>query len=721
MAILSKIRERSLALIAVIGLALFAFVLDPSTISDFFNSSKINKVGVVEGEPISRQEFAEAVDNYKRSGGNRATEMQAAKFVWDNILREKIYENQLEEAGITIGETDVWNQIISNQFIQTNQQFLNEAGLFDEDKFKLFLSQIQQSEDQRTWEAWKGFMDGIASTFKTDTYNNLVNAGLGASLKEGEFQYLEENTKFSADFVFIPYTSIADSLITVKKSDIESYIKKSPKSFETEASRDIRYVEFKLEPTEKDKQDIKAEVAKLIEDRKEYSKVSKSEVTVLGFKNATEYEEFFQENGSDLPFSENYLATSDLIPAIKDQMATKQVNDVVGPYENLRRVNVSKIIDIVQKPDSVKTSHIIVPFVGSLAANPSVTKTEAQAKKTIDSIYRLVRNNKEKFAEIANEINTDGTKGKDGDIGWVRYNVAYSANFDKDFADYMYNNGKGKVGVVKTKFGFHIIRIDDVTKKTKLYKLVTFSRDILPSQETENAVFQKVENFALEIGSKYNTFEEAVKGNNLNSKPAIGLKMFDDRVPGLSGNQRDIISWAFKGDTKLNQYKRFDLDNGGYVVAIVTGKANKGLKSALAASATVRPKIVNEQKAELIKKKMNGSTLADIAKANNVNVRKMANVALRSPSITGVGSEPKIIGSMFLAVENQLYNQIVGDKGVFAYVITKKESPTELPNYESVRQRLAAQRRSKTINIFKALKNTLDIKDNRDYYYGIEQ
>ena len=58
MAILSKIRDRSIALIAVIGLALFAFVLDPSTLSDFFDSSKINEVGEVDGETISRQEYA---------------------------------------------------------------------------------------------------------------------------------------------------------------------------------------------------------------------------------------------------------------------------------------------------------------------------------------------------------------------------------------------------------------------------------------------------------------------------------------------------------------------------------------------------------------------------------------------------------------------------------------------------------------------------------------
>ena len=90
MAVLSKIRERSMFLIIIIGLALFAFVLDPSTLGDFFNSTKINEIGEINGESISRQEFAAELEAYKQQAGNRVSEMQASKTVWDNIVRKKI-------------------------------------------------------------------------------------------------------------------------------------------------------------------------------------------------------------------------------------------------------------------------------------------------------------------------------------------------------------------------------------------------------------------------------------------------------------------------------------------------------------------------------------------------------------------------------------------------------------------------------------------------------
>ena len=89
MAVLSKIRERSMFLIIIIGLALFAFVLDPSTLGDLFNSSKVNEIGEVDGDVISRQEFTTALEAYKAQTGSNVSDMQATKTVWDNIVRQK--------------------------------------------------------------------------------------------------------------------------------------------------------------------------------------------------------------------------------------------------------------------------------------------------------------------------------------------------------------------------------------------------------------------------------------------------------------------------------------------------------------------------------------------------------------------------------------------------------------------------------------------------------
>ena len=554
MAILSKIREKSVFLIVVVGLALFAFVLDPSTLQDFFSSSKINEVGEVNGESISRQEYANALDNYKTSTQNRASDMQAARTVWNNLLREKIYGKQLEEAGITIGENDVWQQMVSQQFVQSNPQFQNELGIFDEDKFKLFLRDLQDQEDNAQWLAWDDYKNRLGINLQRDTYNNLVNAGLGASLKEGKYQYEEENTQISADFVFIPFNSIPDSLVRVMKSEVETYVKNNEKSFQVEASRDISYVQFDIKPSQEDKDAIKNTVAGFLEDSKDERGIES-----VGFKNATDYPLFFDENESDIQFAESWFMKANLPTVITDDVLDSKVGDTFGPFEEGNFFKITKVVEILKRPDSVQSSHILIPYLGSRSANQSTTKTEAEAQKSADSIFKLVRRNKKKFAEIADEINPDGSKGKGGDIGWFTHTQAFSRNFDPNYAEYIFDNKTGSVGVVKSDFGFHVIRIDEQKNKQDVFKLVTFGRQILPSTETENEIFQKAEKFALAVSEKDGNFNDAARDNNYIVKPAIGLKVLEERVPGIPGNNRGVIRWAFDKESSVGDFKRFDI------------------------------------------------------------------------------------------------------------------------------------------------------------------
>ena len=331
MAVLSKIRERSMFLIIIIGLALFAFVLDPSTLGDFFNSNKVNEIGEINGESISRQEFTQELESYKQKAGNGVTEMQASKTVWDNIVRKKIYKNQLSEAGITIGEADVWNEIVNASFVQSNPEYQNEAGLFDENKFKQFLASEKENKTQ-LWSQWSDYMSQIRDNSETTTYNNLVTAGLGASLKEGETEYMIENTKLNAQFVHVPFTSIADSLVKIKLSEVEAYIKNHKNDFKVEASRDISYVQFNIVATDADQEVIKKNIGTLIED----------------FKESDDESVFLSENDSDTNLNANIQFKNLLNQEVADIIYAGNKGDVVGPYKDKEFFKISKITEVSQ-------------------------------------------------------------------------------------------------------------------------------------------------------------------------------------------------------------------------------------------------------------------------------------------------------------------------------------------------------------------------------------
>lgn len=705
MAILSKIRERSMFLILVIGLALFAFVLDPSTISDFFSASKVNEVGEVNGESISRQEFAEALEAYKSQTGNNVSEMQAAKTVWNNLIRQKIYKSQLEEAGVTVGEADIMNALYQSPSVQSDPRF-QTSGIFDKNKLKEHLATIRE-ENTDEWKAWQGYMGSLQNSIEKATYDNLVAAGLGASLKEGESKYMLENTKVSGKYVYVPFSTIADSLVTLKKSDVEAYVNKHQDAFQVESSRGIKFVKFPITATEEDENEIKESVASLIED----SEVNNT--PVKGLKNTTDYQNFLEENNSDMVYDDSYKFKVQVPQVIAEKIFSGNKGDVFGPYKDAGFFKLSKITEVTKLPDSAQASHILIPFAGAAGADPTLTVVEADAKKTADSLLAVVKADKSKFADLAKELSSDkGSAENGGFYDWFSYNRMVPS-----FRDFVFEGSKGDVGVVKSQFGYHVIKIDGQKNFQPVVKLATFARKIEASEATENTIFQKAETLALDL-SNGKDFDAVVKEKNLNALPAVGLKSLDENVPGI-GNERQIVSWAFEPETEKGSFKRFDID-GGYVVAVLTEKVAKGLMPVDKAISRVRPILTNERKAAMIQDKISGATLDEIAASVNQTVKVATDVNLQSPTLSGVGFEPKVVGAMINAKENKVVKNVVGDKGVFAFVVEGRELPTALPNYDSYRKRLANERKSKTFQMYEAVKKATDVEDNLGSFYGVE-
>jgi peptidylprolyl isomerase/peptidyl-prolyl cis-trans isomerase D len=720
MAILSKIRDRSMFLILIVGLALFAFVLNPSSIQRFFSASKSNEIGEVNGEVIGREDFASQVENYRSRYGSRVSQMQAVNAVWNSTVSEKIFKTQLKEAGIVVGEKDIWDAMVAMPEIQNSPLFKNKAGLFDEEKLKEYVATLEddaKAGDTKGWTNWLNTEKQIKQNLERQAYTTLVSAGLGTSLKEAERDYIFNNQSISANYVYMPYSLIPDSLVTVTKADILNYVKDNPKTYKPEATRSIRYIKFDIVPSKADEEAVKANVASYINDKEEYSNAAKSIIKIPGLKNATNYEDFLVENKSDVLLDNSYKYENQVPQAVSEEIFNGKVGDVFGPYKENETYKISKLVEVLQLPDSVKSSHIIVPFKG--AVRSTSTKTPEEAKKTADSIYNLVKNSDAKFKEIADKINSDGTKGKGGSIGWVTKDQAFSPSFDKDFANFIFKNKTGSIKVVRTAFGYHVIKINEQTKYKKAVKLVTFARSIEPSEDTENFIFQQAETVASKL-SEGKKLDEIAKADGYKVQSAVNLKALSETVPGM-GAQRQIVTWSFKPERELNNSKRFDINIGekrGYAVVVLTGMTSAdeiSLNSSIIAK--VRPLLMNKKKAELLKDKIKGNTLADIAKNANTTVRSANSVSLASPLISGVGNEPAVAGAMSTLPLNKVSPAIDGAKGVFVVEVTKREDPVKLDNYNGFRNNITKKLQGRSYQLYQVLQDNADITDNRAKFY----
>lgn len=714
MAVLSKIREKSGFLILIIGLALFAFVASPKDILNFFSSRGADVIGAVNGQKIKKKDFLQKIQNYKTQMGGNVSELQAAKKVWEDMVKNYLYQNQLKESGIVIGEKEIWDKILLLPEIQNAPLFKNKAGFFDEDKFKNHIAQIKESTQNIQGGAWQSWLENeknIKEQLEKETYNNLVSLGIGASLEDAKIQYNENNTQLFGKYVYAPYSAIEDEKVIVNEKEVENFINDHKKDFQVPESRDIDYVFFPLEASEEDKKNLKNDLESLKKDKEIYVNATKKKELSLGFQNTKNVQEFFEENDSDVPLNLQYRFRNVFPEVAADAIFAANKGQVVGPYEFEGYYKISKIVDVKKMPDSVKANHILISYKGASSADKNITKTEQQAQKTADSILKIVKKYPKKFKTLAKKFSADKSNSeKGGDLGWFPYNQMVPA-----FRDFCFENKTGKMGVVKTNFGFHIIQIKKQKNWQPALKVATYAKKIIPSEITENKVFEDAETYVHNLANGKN-YEEIAKEKNYKIMPLVGLEKLDEKV-GVLGNQRTIVRWAFDEENKVGDFKRFDVENG-YAVVILNKKTEKGLMSATKAFSKVAPKIRKKKKENLIKAKIKGDNLKEIASALKTNIQNFENLTLENPILPEIGLEPAVVGAMYACKKHKIIAPIVGEKGIFVFEISKKQIPESLKNYENQMQEL--QKKYQNIvkdHLYEALKQNAAIEDHRTEIY----
>ena len=63
------------------------------------------------------------------------------------------------------------------------------------------------------------------------TYYNMIKAGVGTTIAEAEDDYFGDAKTVDVKYVQVPYTTIADSLVEVTKSDIKAYMKNHEENY----------------------------------------------------------------------------------------------------------------------------------------------------------------------------------------------------------------------------------------------------------------------------------------------------------------------------------------------------------------------------------------------------------------------------------------------------------------------------------------------------------
>ncbi|WP_273274117.1 SurA N-terminal domain-containing protein [Maribacter polysiphoniae] len=706
MAILENIRKRTTVLILIIGLALFAFVISGVFTKNNMSGGKIgSSVAEVNGDEISIDDFRRKVEVASNRYGSSGSSMMVVNQVYDQEVRNAILGQQYEDLGIDIEKDQIMNYIKTIPAYNQNPQFMDENGIFDENKFLDFIAELKANSPSQ-YNLWLQDEQSIIQNAKQQTYFNLVKAGLGVTLKEGELDYKLANDKVDIKYVRVPYTSIADSTIAISKSEIQSYIKEHKEEFKQEDARDIQYVYFEEKASVEDVEAVRQETIKLLDDTVEYRKDTDRMDTIPGFRNTKDVEDFLDRK-SDIKYDTIYRAKKDLPTNVADTLVALQVGEIFGPYRDGDYFKVSKMID-KKINGSAKASHILISWKGSQSAGENITRTKKEAEAKAKELLAEARKKDAVFVQLARD-NSDGPSApKGGDLGYFQEGAMVTT-----FNDFVFGNKVGTIGLVETDFGFHVIKIDD---KQDVYRIATLAREIEPSESTINNLFQDATKFEMDAIAGDKSYADLAKENDYQVRPVNKIKVMDESLPGL-GSQRSIVQWAFKEDTEVGDIKRFSVNNG-YVIAQMTAQYEEGLKSVEDASVTVLPILRKERKAEQIIAANKGKSMEEVAKDNSLSVSNASALTVKAPTIPGAGREPAVVGTAFAMKVGDTSDFIKGETGVYLISVTNKQDAPKLDNYSTFANAVKNSNAARVNTaVYNALKNVSDIEDNRSIFY----
>ena len=702
MAVLGKIREKSIFLIIVIGLALFAFIISGAIGSDYGNIGPNEPIGEVDGEEVLLSNYRSLVEQDQKVYGSSTIE--SVNKVWDQYIQSLVLKSQIDLLEIDAGRNQIEQVVSSDQNLIQDSRFINEAGFFDFGLFTNFISQIRD-QNPSAYESWKLQESNIISSAKQSIYFDLVRSGLFNLKNHQKIVADFKNIKADFQYVKIPFSSLSDTLFTFDENEIDNYIKKNNSDFVFKPIRNIEYVVFFEQPTDEDEKQIRTQLESIIKDRIEYNEVSKLNDTLIGFENTNEIFEFVERN-SDTPFDSIYLPKGRLSKEYSESLYNLDIGEVYGPYKDLGSLKISRLLDR-KIEGSIRASQILISYNGSANQNPNINRSKEEAKKLADDLFFKIRRNPKSFPEYVQEFSDGAGKSTLGDIGFFQEKNVLPKIFSR-----LSKSRIGRLNLIETDFGFHIVKATD---KQDVLLMANVVKNIIPSEETSNKVFRNATKFEMDLLNSDETFSLLAEQNGYNIRRVNEIDRLDETLPGLP-NQRSIVQWLFNENTQEGMVKRFNLSFGGYAIVKVIEIDEDGLVSSNEVRSSVRRKLINQKKSNYILNSEGNSKMSDIATKYNSEIIDASLVSGFDQILVGAGNEPYVIGVAFSLDKNNTSKLIIGNEGLYKIkltnIYTNSEDEIDLNKTDDFSEIIF-----NPDNLLEALKEKARIIDNRHLYY----
>lgn len=702
MGIIGSIRKHSGWAVAIVGIAILAFILGDLT----KNNGGIPDVGKVNGEVLTSQRFNEKVaemeNNYKVQQQTTQVpaemENQIREQVWAQFVDESLMEEQAAKLGLRVSPAEV-NDMFTGRFIHpyVRQSFTDpQSGQFDVRFVSQFIDNFDQLDTMRRMQ-WVELEKYCKTDREQQKYSTLINAGFympkALAAKVAEYAGTVANVRV----VSLPFSSVSDDEAAVADADYEKYYNEHKAEFRVrEELRDLEFIAFPVNPTAQDLADIQEQVNKVWA---EFQTVPADEVA------------FFVNAESDRSYDSSYRRANTFKAPFDEQIAAAKDGDMLAPVMAGNEWMMAKVISSAVRPDSLRAS---VVYILNQNAGGNIMRSDAQAKSLADSVLALVNGNKMTFEQAVEQFSDDPQKGETkGDMDW-QLDGGYGFLNEE-----LVNRPVGSCFVFEHPqgVGYFLVKVTDKTKAEKKYRVALITREIAASAATNRAVYNEANRFA---GQNRNItdFTAAAQQQNLQVRNAR-VTMMSNNLSGI-GNARSIVQWAFNEDTKVGAVadQVYECD-GMFVVVALKDVFKKGFATLEQVRPMIEQAVRLDKKGELLMARADEAVKAaqditSIAVKLNTTVDTIDSVSFADYYFDRYGMEPKVQAAIS-AKKSGLVGPVKGASGVYMVQIDSK-APRAAADGQ-VTMQLEQGYRSKARMASQVLREQAKIVDQRNKFF----
>ena len=662
MASLQRIRNHGALLIAIVGLAMLAFILGDflNSGSSFFNRSREN-VGVIEGQKIHYTEYEAAKEQltevYKiESGRNDFDEDMYAQIrnqVWNMLMMDYTLRAQAKEIGMDVTVDELSELCIGenvHQILRSRRAFMDENGQFNRQAVINLLQAINQGADDAEQSAnlkqaktyWLYWEKAVRISYLQEKYTNLFQHLIKANSLDAEFAFNNRQNGVSAEYVTKPYFAVADSLVKVSESDIKKLYKQRKEEFKQTPNRAIKYIAFDIVPSQ---DDFKA-AETLLNNLKEEFRTTEDVSLVVNTNSDIMYD------GRDYSIETVPAQFKDFAFA-KDAKAG-QCTEIL--FEN-NTYTMARIMKAgYSMPDSVELKAIV-----------------------------------------------EG--GEDQELGWFK-----ATDLPKNIAEQAFAGKRGSRFTVAQGMGEQTFEIMEIGKPTPKVKLAILAREVTPSSKTYSIIYNKAKQFIV-ANPNAEALEKAAQEAGMAVVPQFNLTANTDKIGQLKAS-RPIVRWAF--DAKEGQVSDVFECGQQFVVAALTEVNDGEYRSLESVRAELTYEATNNAKAAYLKKELKGvESIEAAAKILDQKVQSVERVSLADNRFGNAGMEPAVIGKVIALGENALSEPIQGKLGVFVVKTGANNNLAGELNVEAEKAQLASRFAYLPYQAIQLVEDKAEVVDNR--------